>query len=356
MAEKPSEKRSNSVAFYLGGLCRRRAARKFEWLSIMMTRGPEKPRDILNLLPQPNLTSDKNVFTFCERLFLPNFYRTPSAMEAMENYGSEPRAAGTFPNNLAILLAFDHVEFTVHTITYASFPRHGNGPQRVGASAARSNSNRRENSLNTPRADWLQLIKPTRAIARLFCPSRDDATRQARLPPRRLILSCHIADRYSLFAKSRAARAMDSIDSRRSITREHRFINRHRAISCSERRRRAASLLLLATIEAGFNSYSLNSNSVGQDAGVSSTLTLRLSSKALSPAACSHSAILLLAFFASPASLEHSSRPVDTSVSERLETGQIPEQIDKPFPLGDACDSVNASVIFFILNGERGII
>lgn len=37
------------------------------------------------------------------------------------------------------------------------------------------------------------------------------------------------------------------------------------------RRRRAASLLLLATIEAGFNSYSLNSNSVGQDAGVTST-------------------------------------------------------------------------------------
>lgn len=58
------------------------------------------------------------------------------------------------------------------------------------------------------------------------------------------------------------------------------------AISSSlNQRRRAASLLLLATIEAGFNSYSLNSNSVGQDAGVSSTLTLRLSSKALSPAA-----------------------------------------------------------------------
>jgi len=89
-------------------------------------------------------------------------------MEATENYGSEPRAAGTFPNNLAILLA-DHVEFTVHTITYASFPRHGNGPHGRRASAARSNSDRRENSFNTPRADWLQLIKPTRAIARLFC-------------------------------------------------------------------------------------------------------------------------------------------------------------------------------------------
>jgi len=71
------------------------------------------------------------------------------------------------------------------------------------------------------------------------------------------------------------AQTPDLIDSRRSIVRNRCFINRSLAIPSSiQRPRRAASLLLLATIEAGFNSYSLNSNSVGQDAGVISTADL----------------------------------------------------------------------------------
>ena len=64
----------------------------------------------------------------------------------------------------------------------------------------------------------------------------------------------------------------------------------------------ASVLFLLAAIEAGFNSYSLNSNSVGQDAGVSSMLTLRLYSKALSPAEVPRSSLRVLSFlfFLSP--------------------------------------------------------
>lgn len=59
----------------------------------------------------------------------------------------------------------------------------------------------------------------------------------------------------------------------------------------------ASILFLLVATEARFNSYSLNSNSVGQDVGVSSMLTLRLHSKALSPAEVPLSSLRLLRLF-----------------------------------------------------------
>lgn len=115
----------------------------------------------------------------------------------------------------------------------------------------------------------------------------------------------------------------DLIDSRRSIARNRRFINRSLAISSSmQRRRRAASLLLLATIEAGFNSYSLNSNSVGQDAGVTSRADLAAIFKGL----ISRRALSLRrssARFLRRLRCRAIERPVDMSAGERFEIDRL---------------------------------